>query len=548
MASIARVIPLRRSPRGKEFFDYRIPAGLSLKPGNLVHIPFRQQMLLGIVHKVVASSGVAHLRSIHDVVPSEYHLTSQQLKFLEWFSNYYYVSRSLAAKTLLTPLPRRRMINQPTVDASAYDTLPAKTSPSMEAIIKKLQRIHIVRFQQRRDCLDLYKAIIRSSKNNGAVLIVAPEYRDVAELHNALHGTPGILLHSFHKRPGATQYYDVMDRVRNNPTEQHVLIGTKRLIFFPMEYVRILIIDQEDEKSHKQFDQNPRYHVRTIALELFKLYRHGGLQLLLSSRAPSVVLSSQHLPMINIARPWRPRRILLVDMEMEKRRGNYSWFSEVLQDRIRHAHRTFLFLNRSGTFRIAVCNDCGTLLPLTTFPCSTCASHNIQRRGKGVQQLATECQKLFPHKRVLHIDRNVAESAQSALRTADIIIGTEKAYRLLPLATFSLLGILSVDHLLVYPHWQAHERVFQLLARLFSFDIPTIVQTHAPHHHVLRAAVTNNYQLFLNEELAMRRALHVPPYGDFIELHDLITHAHTVVTTPPNPTTLATSIIVDRAS
>lgn len=530
----AQVIPLLRSPRGKEFFDYNIPSTCAVQCGSMVRIPFRNKTIWGIVKETQQQSDQKKLREITECLPEPYALTPTQYAFLQWFADYYYISSALAAKTILTPPPLQWR-------AYPLNALPIKTA------LQNRSSARIIRVWNRVDAFALYKKIIQSRE--GATLIITPEYHDVTELAHALRRTEKIIIHAI-SRPLTPRKNNTLLRAIQQSTndEHHVIIGTRRLIFFPWEYCTNIIIDQEEEKSHKQFDHNPRYHVRDVALKLFRCSRQNEIHLAFTSHAPSLALRSSSLPMMTITRSWNTQHIHVVNMENEKKGGNYSWFSDVLKESINTSRKTLLFLNRTGTFRVAVCRDCETLLSQDTIKCSSCGSARIVLRGKGIAQLEKECQELFPTKHITRIDRERDDpTIQEQAQKSDIVIATERIFRVLPLQHFNHIGILSVDHLLVYPHWQAHERVFQLLVKIFATEVPLTLQTHAPNHPIIRAAVANNYQLFRREELVVRKELHLPPFHELFELYDHAQQKQTTMTTAPDIKTLSPSIIVDRS-
>lgn len=413
-------------------------------------------------------------------------------------------------------------------------------------------QINLVHYYYREDCLSIYRELIRQKTGN--ILIVAAEYHDVREIAQFLAaGLDSENKHTrllvFEKELTPAQWQWLVTEL-NQSCQRAVVIGAKKMIFLPMPFFKWVIIDQEEQKAHYQYDSNPRYHVREVSIKLHEIYQKN-FTLVFTSLAPSLQLMvQQQVHQIEPSGQWYSNHLTIVDMEEEKRKNNFSWFSDELVTQLRTVRHAFLFLNRTGEYKIALCKNCARLLAPNISRCSQCGSSDLQLRGKGVGQLAKELIKLFPNKKIVKIEerrsKNEKHSLSQKIATADIVIGTEKILRLTSLTSFDFIGIMSVDHLLVYPHWQSHERVWQLLIKIFSARVPTILQTHAPHHPVIRAALPNNYNAFYTQEHVIRKKLNLPPTQKYFILRDNQTKQSKVVVGELAVSQLAPQINIER--
>jgi primosomal protein N' (replication factor Y) len=213
---------------------------------------------------------------------------------------------------------------------------------------------------------------------------------------------------------------------------------------------------------------------------------------------------------------------------------------------MRSSARSFLLLNRMGEFRVSQCRDCQQLNPIDRSSCQSCQSLNLKQLRYGTRAIETELHRLFPDRTIIRIDNQQADLTATAVEAADIIIGTEKALRWVDLETVDVIGVVSVDHLLVYPHFQAHERVWQLLTTLLVAERPTWVQTWSPHNSVITTACRNRYWEFAKPELDLRSQLALPPFGDSIRLMNHRTGVTTVTRTPMDLTTIDPDVLIDR--
>lgn len=542
---IAAVIPYARMIRGKETFDYRIPEGIAVQPGTLVSIEFRSVVIPGIVFQIKQNSAVKQLKPIIDLCSVQLWEAPERLALLNWFSAYYYISLPHAFKTMQYPVlkhPREVPLN--VHKQKLQKSVPQnKTQSRIQAVAKG--GLHLLEYNNRTDCLLFYRKLC--SLFTGHLLIVVPEYTVIAEVQSVLQDIQVI---AWASDPSPSELY-LLTKLLQQSADQHVVIGTKKMIFLESSLFDCMVIDQEESRSHKQFHLNPRYSVPTVAKKIHEFSPHQ-LTTVLSSHSPTLQTTVETekgiVKKIDIKRKWNENHITVVDMEEERMKENYSWFSETIIERIKQSKRSFLFLNRIGTFGISLCQDCAALLYKSTATCSDCGGVNIKRTRKGTEQLEKELNVLFADKKIVRIDRTQrSEDIQSeAIQQAEIVIGTELVFRDFHMNEFDFIGILSVDHLLVYPHFKAHERVYQLLTQIFIYNIPTVLQTHAPHHTVIRAAVQNDYESFSREELRIRKLLHLPPFNQYSVLINTTTKKTQVVHGEVNSEHLSKEVIVDR--
>lgn len=558
---IAEVIPYARTIRGKDLFDYCIPSGIEMKPGTCVWIRFRNQNTWGVVWNVKMRSALPLHRLQSVLFVSNPSLSAEHVRFIEWFARYYYISFPHALKTIEAPRVKRvREVRIPFVTGipSVRISIPSTHLKKIrDAIIGVQQQTHsLVLYNHSDDRLILYRGLIEASA--GPVLCIVPEYTDVPHLLPAFKNFRVIVggPRGFSPSQHATLPSQITAPSKEKPL---VLIGTKQFAFLPLSLFSLIILDQEEASSHKQYDMNPRYHVR-LALwkQLLFLQRAKHTQrtphLVWTSHAPSIdafsLVTDAHLQLIDIRRPWKAQHIQIINMEDERQRQNHSWFSETCIQKVAQSKKSFLFLNRTGEYAIAYCQDCHAVQPLQTLQCSQCHGNRIRSSRKGTKALEQELRTLFAHKKIVRVDREqeVKQLSPAALTDADMIVGTEKVLRLIPLSAFDLIVVISIDHLLLYPHFQSHERVLQLLSRLTLARILLLIQTHVPEHPVIIAAVTNDILSFAHTEYQMRKTLSLPPCAPSSRLINTTTRIITSSKHLPSINELPQNVIIDRSA
>ena len=64
-----------------------------------------------------------------------------------------------------------------------------------------------------------------------------------------------------------------------------VVLGARSSIFLPFKNLGLVVVDEENETSYKQFESSPLYNARDLAVYLSKLYSAGCI---LASATPSI--------------------------------------------------------------------------------------------------------------------------------------------------------------------------------------------------------------------------------------------------------------------
>ncbi len=536
-----RIIPYTKTLRGVNWFDYQLPDDINLVPGTTVWVEFRHTVLAGLVWEIIPTTTAQRIKPIQAALSpdQQYWQAPERLKLLAWFAQYYGVSLPTAWKTLQWPYLKRAVKD--------VSSTPVVGNAHVRSLRRKAPPPTLVLWNRPADVIDYYKKIIAAA--TAPILIIVPEYQRASELKQLLDVGTGrdLSLHEvMEKEPSPTRLHHLQHQLTVSG-EPRVIIGTKRLLGLNLKNVGTVIVDQADSHSHKQFDANPRYHVHTVVEQLGTLYPE--LHVVFASSCPPLRLAQQvrdkQLAIDDIRQPWT-HPVDIVDMNHASHPDTSRWLSEPLLDALKKSTHSFLFLNRTGEFRISQCRDCQQLNPVGSSTCQACQSVNLKQLRYGTQTIETELRRLFPDKIILRIDQQQTELTLAAVAQAQIIIGTEKALRWIDLGTVDLIGVVSVDHLLVYPHFQAHERVWQLLTTLLVAGRPTLIQTWSPSNTVISTACRNRYWEFAKPELDLRAQLQLPPFGDSIRLLDHRTGVTTLLRGSVDIDTLEPSILIDR--
>ncbi len=151
----------------------------------------------------------------------------------------------------------------------------------------------------------------------------------------------------------------------------------------------------------------------------------------------------------------------------------------------------------------------------------------LEGKGSGTEKIYDEVSNLFPDVAIARMDRESVtgkDSMEHILQSVHdgssrILIGTQMIAKGHDLPNVTLVGFINADIGLHFPDFRASERVFQLIVqaagRAGRGVLPgkVILQTFAPDHPTIVAAVNNRFKAFARYELEYRKQLEYPPFS-----------------------------------
>lgn len=406
--------------------------------------------------------------------------------------------------------------------------------------------------------LELLERVIAAGKQ---AIVLIPEISLTVQTVQRFYDRFGDRVSVIHSRLSEGERYD--QYVRAGKGEIDVMIGPRSALFFPMERLGLIIIDEEQETAYKS-EQVPKYHARETAQYLAQL---TGSALLLGSATPSLEsyfgtgngeyeLLRLHKRAKNATMP----KVTIVDLRDELAAGNRSIFSRELSARIKErlakGEQVMLFLNRRGYAGAVSCRSCGAVIKCPhcdvslTFHkgeekllchycgyeikkppvCPACASKYIGLFGTGTQKVEEAVLKEFPGAAVLRMDADTTKNKGGHEKIieafskgeAQILIGTQMIVKGHDFPKVTLVGILAADLSLHAGDFRAAERTFCLLAQAAGragrdkLLGEVIIQTYQPEHYSITFAATEDYEGFYRQEIAYRRLLNYPPVSHLL--------------------------------
>ena len=416
---------------------------------------------------------------------------------------------------------------------------------------------------------EIYIHLIKKAINEGKqVLYLLPEIALTVQMTRRLHNVFGSRLGIYHSRYSDAERVEIWKK-QLSAEPYDVILGARSAIFLPFTRLGLVIVDEEHETSFKQQDPAPRYHARSAAIMLARMYE--GAKVLLGTATPSmesyhnactgkygyVQLTTRYK---DVAMP----EIRVVDTkDLYRRKMMRGAFSPDLLEAMRTAlsnkKQVLLFQNRRGFAPMVECKVCGWVpkckncdVSLTyhrsmnlltchycgyTYPvpkqCPNCESTELLGCGYGTEKIEDRVRELFPEARIARMDLDTTRSAGAYGRIiddfscgrTDILIGTQMITKGLDFSGVTVVGILNADTMLNYPDFRAYEQAFQMLSQVSGRAGRrderglVILQTKSADLPVIQQVVAGDFKTFARDLLEERSMFRYPPFYHLVYVY-----------------------------
>lgn len=412
----------------------------------------------------------------------------------------------------------------------------------------------------------IYIKLIEDALEQGKqVLYLLPEIALTAQIVLRLQKYFGNKIGVYHSKFNDQERVEIYKNVLNKKTP--IILSARSGVFLPFSNLGLVIVDEEHERSYKQFDPAPRYHARDTAIILAHFFKAKvllGTATLSFETFNNVALNKfAHVALTErYGNALLPKIELIDTLDLKKRKKMHGLFSDRLKEAIENAlnkkEQVILFQNRRGFANYANCNlcdwvpycpNCDVSLTYHKFfnklvchycghqqkmieNCKACGSQDVQIKGFGTEQIEDEIQILFPKASVARLDLDSTRKKHGHEEIIfdfqngeiDILIGTQMVTKGLDFDNVSIVGIISADQLLSFPDFRATEKAFQLLAQVGGRagrkekEGLVMIQTNQITHPLLQHIKNYDFSTFYFNELLTRKQYLYPPYINLIQI------------------------------
>ena len=419
---------------------------------------------------------------------------------------------------------------------------------------------------------EIYINLIKESLKQGfGSIFLVPEIsltvQMIQRLEEEFHNEVAIL----HSKLTDKEKREEWTFIRNG--EKKIVIGARSAIFAPVQNLKYIIVDEEHESTYKQ-ENNPRYHVKNVAikraflqndnLEEDETVKSKKIKVILGSATPSFETYYQaqqgDIELVELTKRYKNAK--LPKFEIVDLNETAENFSEKLLGKISQTlqknEQVILILNRKAFSNLLKCKDCGNIptcpncsISLNYYKydnqlkchycgyetqfnstCDECGSHKMRQIGAGTEKIEEELAGLFPSARIVRVDSESIKTKQNYEKVYndfknhkyDIMLGTQIIAKGLDFSNVTLVGIINADIILNFPDFRASEKTFQLLTQASGRagrgekDGEVIIQTFNGENDVIKKTIESDYEGYYKNEMIIRKMLNYPPFGRIVIL------------------------------
>ena len=410
---------------------------------------------------------------------------------------------------------------------------------------------------------EIYLQLIEKALSEGkSSILLVPEISLTPQTVNRFIARFGKeLIAVLHSKLSVGERYDQWHKI--NEGKAKVVIGARSAIFAPVQNLGIVIIDEEHDSSYKS-EMVPKYNAKEEARYICE---QVNVPLVLGSATPDLETyykaKKEEITLLSLSKRANHAElpdIEIVDLREELAKGNKSMISTRLyaeiENNLKNKKQTILYLNRRGFSTFVMCRKCGYTVKCkncninltyhsnsnklkchycgyeekVVTKCPECGSEQIRYFGMGTQKLEFEINKLFPSASTIRMDIDTVSKKNSHEQilekfkneNIDILIGTQMVVKGHHFPNVTLVGVIAADGSLNIDDFRANERTFQILTQVAGRagrgedKGRVIIQTYNPDNFSIECAKKQDYDLFYNTEIALRKQLKYPPFCDII--------------------------------
>ena len=469
-----QVIPLiRLSLTKSNEFTYHYDK--NVKFGSIVKIKLNNKTIRGIVvSKHTKQVPIFKTSPILDIITSG-QITKQQLTLAKLISEYYLTPLSTTLKFFDFKLTKKNNVKYFAELKKQFTTINKKkwqkniilTSQQKKAIdkINTSKKLNFLLFGPPASGKTevIIETIKHTLQNNQQSLILIPEiflsYQEIIRYSNKFIKEANAKIAILHSQLKPSEITTIWNAVKSEKVK--IIISTRMGIFLPFANLGLIVIDEEQDISHKQWDTPPFYHTRQVVELIQKTYffpkspstffskkeKMVAPKIILVSSTPS--LNSYHkaknnknwqllkLPMLQIKKldlknkPIKitPPQLELVDLKKYYKKGQQILISNELRFALKNSLAknkiAMILAPRRGKSSTIICQDChkaptcpNCQVPLThsgnyyrclhcnfkisnISKCPHCGSFRLADIGFGTESIQDTIQTIFPSSKTI---------------------------------------------------------------------------------------------------------------------------------------------------
>lgn len=510
-----------------------------LNIGRLVSVPLHSKQIQGVVLQACDAPNF----SCKEALPLEFYFSQSQCILAEFIASYYCTSRSLAF-SLFTPFQ-----NEHNTHFEALDFTLASLNQKQQNALKFINahQDSLLFGDTGSGKTEIYMHLFNTALKEGKnALFLMPEIALTPQMEKRLRAVFGDCLAFWHSKITKAKKAKILQDLKEGKIR--ILAGARSALFLPLCNVGVIVIDEEHDDAYKS-SAAPRYHARDVALYFAK---HQNIKIILGSATP--LATTYHRAKNN-------QSVFRLKGTHFNTNKHYHFVQstqtqeilQTLEKNFNNAKQAIVFLPTRANFKHLLCMQCKEAIECpncsvslslhskdSSLKCHYChytspipqvcpkckgAFHSLRI---GTQEFAKTLQEFLPHCHIACFDRDFITTQKKLTQTLnafnhhkiDILVGTQMLSKGHDYHNVALSVALGLDYVLKGSDYRARERalalMFQLSGRSGRKETgKVLIQTL---HAEFFQCYLEDYEKFLNDELAMRRDLY-PPFVRLALVH-----------------------------
>lgn len=398
-------------------------------------------------------------------------------------------------------------------------------------------------------------------KNGGKVLILVPEISLTPLLATRTINLWKERAAVYHSNLNEKERDEVFLNAKKGKID--LVVGTRSALFLPLNPLKLIIVDEEQDSSYKQEDF-PKYNGRDIAV------LRGSIEnsvVVLSSATPSIesMANCEKGKYVLLKLKERIHQKQLPSIKIINNKDSkiihheHGWviitepLLENLKKHLENGKQAILLIPRRGYAPIMMCRSCGY-----TFNCPNCASSfTVHKRknklichwceketeipikcpscngqilesiGIATEKVAEIFKKYFPNLNIEILDRDTLSKKielkkilfDFEMGKIKILIGTQLVAKGHHFPNVTFIGILNADFILKFPDFRGPEKLFGLIVQVSGRagrgenSGEVFIQTENPEHYSIKLALNQDFEEFYEKEKYYRKLFNYPPFA-----------------------------------
>ena len=541
----------------------------SLKPGDIVIVPFGKKKVMGVIwDKIQFSRKIFKIKTIEEKIDI-FSIKKNLIDYINWFSSYNLVSKGMVLKMCLGNDKNAIKIEE----------------QQKQKIFKKNNKFHLNK-EQKKSLADLKKfgekfnvtylqGITGSGKTivyferikeilnkNQQVLILLPEIFLTNQFKNRFEEFFGFSPAIWHSKIGIKSKRKIWQGIINK--KLNLVIGARSSLLLPFKNLGLIVLDEEHDSSYKQ-DEGLIYHARDMAVSRAFFEK---IPIYLVSAVPSLEsynnIINKKYNHTKLTRRYsdtalpETKVINLNKAELKKDQFIAKETVDIVKKFLEKKEQVLFFLNRRGHSPFLVCKKCGykhlckncsiyltyhkSIKKLICHHCGNksnvdrkCKTNNecdFQMYGPGVEKILEELKILFPKKNIQIFSSDFMSKNDKTEETIkkienneiEILVGTQLISKGFNFPKLNCIIVVDADFSGTGYDLRTTEKNIQLYTQLsgragrFSKESIIVYQTATPLNETLGDVLENNPEKFLKNELIIRKNKNLPPFSRLIAL------------------------------